>query len=107
MQFSRSFSGSEGDEGRFEEFRESSSQGTFPTYFVFIDLPKHIEFRFQDLPILQEGLVMEFDLNIKNPKDPSRSRKIQGSHILNRCILKCGGKRAGITQYIEWKAVKS
>jgi hypothetical protein len=73
---------------------------------VFLDLPKHIEFRAQDLPLLREGLVMDFNLTIRNPKDPKRTRKIEGSHVINRIILKYGGKRSGVTQYIEWMALK-
>ena len=79
--------------------------GVFPTYFIFVDLPKHIEFRAQDLPILKEGTQMEFDITLRNPKDHNKQKKIQGMHIISRSLLKYGGKRSGIVQYLEWKTM--
>ena len=96
--------GSKGNVSEFELSAQSGS-GTFPTYFVFLDLPKHIEFRFSDLPLMKEGTKVEFDMNIRNPRDPRRTKRICGLHIISRCVLKCGGKRTGITQYIEWKSI--
>lgn len=83
-----------------------SASGVFPTYFVFVDLPKHIEFRTDDLPILNKGMEMDFDVNIRNPRDPKKVKRIEGNHIASRILLKYGGKRPGITQYVEWKVMK-
>ena len=79
--------------------------GVFPTYFVFIDLPHHIEYRSQDLPLLNEGTVVDFDIQILSLKDRRRVTPVQGPHILTRGVLKYGGKRHGITQYLEWKSI--
>jgi len=109
--------GEEGREGEASSGRLSSSKlsfsklnlnqsGIFATFFVFVDLPKHIEFRSQDLPILKEGTFMDFNISIRNPKDPKKVRKIEGLHLVSRSILKYGGKRPGLTQYLEWKSVK-
>lgn len=101
---SRVFESSESRSVNKLSFTESG--GVFPTYFVFLDFPKHIEFRFQDLPLLQEGTKVDFDLTIKNPLDLKKSRKINGTYVINRSILKIGGKRSGLTQYLEWKLIK-
>jgi|688.fasta_scaffold1927774_1 hypothetical protein len=83
----------------------SPSSGIFPTYFIFTDLPKHIEFRTENLPILREGMEVDFDLNIKNPRDPKKTKRIEGTHRASRIVLKYGGKRSGFTQYVEWKII--
>jgi hypothetical protein len=82
------------------------NSGVFPTYFIFLDLPKHIEFRSQNLPILSEGLEMDFDLTIRNPRDVRKSKRISGIHVISRCLLKFGGKHSGIAQYLEWKSIR-
>lgn len=87
-----------------KDFRTTS--GCFPTYFVFTDLPKHIEFRTEDLPILKEGMEVDFELNIRNPRDPKKTKRIEGLHVITRIILKYGGKRSGFTQYVEWAVMK-
>ena len=91
---------------KFEFVVTKSNDGVFPTFFVFLDLPKHIEFRSQNLPLLKEGTIVEFNITLKNFKDPTRNKKILGPHMINRSILKYGGKRPGLTQYIEWKSMK-
>lgn len=82
-----------------------SKEGSVRTVFVFLDLPRHIEFRAGDLPLMEEGLVMEFDLSITSPKDPRRTRKIEGKYRVVRRALKFNGNRPGLkgmTQYLEW-----
>jgi hypothetical protein len=82
------------------------SRGNVRTVFVFTDLPVHIEFRAGDLPLLEEKTVLEFDLTIKNPRDPKKTRKIEGPYRVERRILKYETGReslAGLTQYLEWK----
>lgn len=83
----------------------SSSEGSVRTVFVFLDLPRHVEFRAGDLPLMEEGLEMEFDLSITSPKDPRKTRKIEGKYKVVRRALKFNGNRPGLkgmTQYLEW-----
>jgi hypothetical protein len=78
------------------------------TYFLFLDLSKHVEYRVSDMPLLEEGTVIEFDTPIKDLYDPKRSVRIQGPHRLKRRVLKYSTSktREGLTQYLEWEAVQ-
>ena len=82
------------------------NSGGIRTVFIFMDLPIHIEFRVGDCPILEKGTVVEFNAILKNPRDSSKSRHIEGPYEVNRSVLKYETGRAGflgLTQYIEWK----
>ena len=79
----------------------------FATFFVFLDLPKHVEFRASSVPLLNVGDEVEFDLTIRSLKDPKRSIPISGLHRVERRFLKFGGKRPGFSQYIEWRLIRS
>lgn len=82
------------------------STGSVQTYFVFVDLPRHVEFRSPDLPLLDEGTVVDFDLTIRSLKDPRKTLPVRGRHVVQRSLLKFGGKRAGLVQYLEWRLIK-
>lgn len=84
----------------------STTNGSIKTYFVFLDLPRHVEFRVSDMPLLEEGTLMDFDLTIRSLKNPKKTIPIQGTHTLFRRVLKFGGKRPGLAQFLEWKVVK-
>jgi hypothetical protein len=72
------------------------------TFLIFTDLPKHIEWRVSDFPILQEGESIDFDMNLINPRDTKRTRKISGSYIISRRVLKYSTtKPSGFSQYLE------
>lgn len=88
---------------KFQEFNREG--GVFPTFFIFVDLPKHIEYRVQDMPFLKEGMLVDFDFSIKDSKNPKALKIIKGLHVLNKIIYKYGGKRPGFSQYVEWKSV--
>jgi len=113
--------GSRGEEGRsmnnefdsndsffIEEVPDLENQrgsGT-QTYFVFLDLPQHLEILAGYLPLMDEGTEVEFDLSIRNPKNPSLTKKILGFYYIDRRVLnwKNSSKRkSGLIQYIEWK----
>jgi hypothetical protein len=88
----------------------SKGSGNVRTVFVFTEIPRHIEFRAGDLPILEEGTIVEMKLTIKNPRDPTKVRLVEGPHKVVRSILKYETGRAslgGLTQYLEWKSVDS
>lgn len=87
-----------------------SGGGNVRTVFVFTDLPVHIEFRAGELPLLVQGTVVEFNVVLKNPRDSTKSRRIEGPYKVHRSVLKYETGRvgmAGLTQYLEWKPVPS
>ena len=86
-----------------------SSAGNVRTVFIFTELPIHIEFRAGNFPLLGKGTVVEFDIVLKNPRDSTKSRHIEGSYKVQRSVLKYVTGRAGLsglTQYIEWIPVQ-
>jgi hypothetical protein len=89
---------------------EASGGGNVRTIFIFTDLPRHIEFRAGELPLLGKGTVVDFNVVIKNPRDSTKSRHVEGPYVVHRAILKYETGRAtitGLTQYLEWKPVAS
>ncbi len=85
------------------------SSGCVRSVFIFTDLPRHIEFRAGNLPRLERGLEIEFDLTLKNPHDSQKSRHIEGFYRAKRVVMKYStGKPSisGLTQYIEWEPVQ-
>lgn len=82
----------------------SSSSGLVRTFLVFLDLPVHYEFRASEMPLLEEGTKIEFDLELRNPKDPKRVRKVQGEYRVQRRKLVFGTSKPsvmGLSQYLE------
>jgi hypothetical protein len=80
------------------------TNGGVRTYFVFVDLPQHIEFRVTDMPILQKGMEIELDMSLRHPRNIRKVRKIEGVHTVLRRLLKYSTTRAssmGLSQYIE------
>jgi len=78
------------------------------TYLVFLDLPFHYEFRVSDMPILSEGMIIEFGLDLKDPKS-KKSRRIEGPHVLVRRKLVYSTLRSsniGLSQYLEFSKLE-
>jgi len=88
-----------------KDFIISKEEGIFPTFFIFMDLPKHLEYRVQNMPLLKEGMIVDFNLNINDLRSFRHPKIIKGNHIINKCVFKYGGKRPGLVQYVEWKAI--
>jgi hypothetical protein len=77
---------------------------------VFLELPRHVEYRVDNMPLLPEGTVVEFSLNVKNPRDPTKSRDINGPYKVIRRKLKYlsdSSSKRGLSQYLEWEPVNS
>lgn len=73
------------------------------TFLVFLDLPIHYEFRVADIPILSEGMVIEFELDLVDPKS-RKKRRVEGPHVILRRKLVYSTSRSsstGLTQYLE------
>lgn len=80
------------------------------TYYVFTDLPKHLEIRVEASRI-DPKTKQEFNMIVRIPPRKGFVKsgriklteiKISGTYIASRVIFKSGGTRAGISQYVEW-----
>lgn len=71
---------------------------------MFLDAPKHFEFRADGIPLLREGDVVDFDLRVKEP-DVRKPREVKGPYRVKRRFLKFSSgdrpSRAGFSQYLE------
>jgi hypothetical protein len=83
----------------------ASQMGSVPTYFVFNGLTRHIEYAAGNLPLFMVGDEVHFDLMSRTPTDPKRPIDISGVWVVNSRKLTFGGKRDGLTQYIEWSKI--
>lgn len=87
-----------------------AGSGVVRTVFVFLDLPVHLEFRALQMPLVPEGLVIEFDdMKIRDPAGrPGREWTIQGPHRVARRKCVYSSRRpslSGLTQYLEMRQV--
>jgi len=84
------------------------SEGKVRTVFVFLDLPRHVEYRAGDLPLIPEKTVVEFDVSLRNPRDVSKVRKVSGPYSVTRRILRYSSRPglSGLTQFLEWSPVQ-
>ncbi len=80
------------------------ASGLVRTFFVFLDLPVHIEFAVSPMPIMSEGLVIDMDMVLRNPKDPRKTREVRGPHLIHHVKLtyKSSGRTSGFSQYVEF-----
>jgi hypothetical protein len=89
-------------------YQVTKSNSHVRTFSVFLDLPRHIEFRMDDLPLLSMGTMVEFNLIIKNPRDSSKTRSVKGMYVVARTklqYLNIPGKE-GLSQYLEWEPLR-
>jgi len=76
------------------------------TIFVFINVPRHVEINAGYLPLIEEGVEMDFDFSFRSPKHPNLTRDISGTYVVERRVLRWSTSkpsRSGLTQYLEWK----
>ena len=75
--------------------------GAVRTFFVFTDLPKHIEYRVQPMPLIPEGTVIRFErLSLRDPSNRRRVRVVDGEHsVLHRRLVY--SPASGLLQYLE------
>ena len=74
------------------------------TYLVFHDLPVHIEYRVGDMPLMPEGVLITFKVNLRHPREPKRIRKVDGTYkLIKRRLIFSSEKpdARGLTQYLE------
>ena len=73
------------------------------SYFIFTDLPIHVEYAAGLLPLLNEGRVINFELSLKNPKNPKKVREVNGAYLVSKIKLTFATRdqKLGLTQYIE------
>lgn len=91
-------------EGAVMDAPSDMQNGGVRTFFVFVDLPQHIEYRAGNLPILRKGSEIEMDTSLRHPRNPKKVRRIHGVYTVVRSVLKYGTTRPslmGLTQYLE------
>lgn len=79
------------------------------TFLVFTDLPIHVEYRVEDWPLVYKGLEIIFKINLVNPRDVKKVRKINGKYkIISHKLMYSNDKSfaSGLSQYIELDFVK-
>ncbi len=78
-----------------------TSGGAVKTFLVFTDLPKHIEYMVNPMPLIPEGTVIRFErLSLRDPSDRRRVRVVEGEHsVLHRHLVY--SPSSGLLQYLE------
>lgn len=74
------------------------------TYLIFKDLPVHVEYLVQDMPLIPEGTEIYFKVNLKYPRNPRKIREVDGDfRIVKRRLIYSSEKPGaqGLTQYLE------
>lgn len=79
------------------------------TYLVFQDLPVHVEYKVSDMPLIPEGTLICFKMDLRHPREPKRIRKVDGTYkvVKRRLIYSLEKPSAqGLTQYLELNLTK-
>lgn len=84
-----------------------STSGSFRTFFIFLDLSQHIEFRAGEMPLVPKGTEFELDMSLVNPrKVGSKKINVQGVYHVARSVLRYSSRKVsalGASQYLELK----
>lgn len=91
-----------------EKSDQLETGSTVRTFLVFMDLPVHYEYRVHDMPILPEGMEIEFDTVLTNPSDPTLKRRVTGPYCVSRRKIRYSTNqpsKLGLTQYLELSPV--
>ena len=78
--------------------------GNMRTFFIFLDLPLHFEFRVSNAPLFNVGSSFHVRLNLRNPKDPKRLREINGEYSVKQAKVVYSNEvpsKQGWSQYLE------
>lgn len=81
-----------------------ASGGGVKTFFVFTDLPKHVEYKVHPMPLVPEGTVLRIDrVSLRDPADPRRVRIVEGEHrvVNRRLVYSASSTLSGLLQYLE------
>lgn len=78
-----------------------ASGGSVRTFFVFVDLPKHVEYKVHPMPLLPDGTTLRMDrISLKDPSDRRRVRVVEGEYrVMNRRLVY--STSLGLLQYLE------
>jgi hypothetical protein len=79
----------------------SEASGSVKTFFVFMDLPKHVEYKVHPMPLVPEGTVLRIDrISLRDPSDRRRVRIVEGEYtIMNKRLVY--STSSGLLQYLE------
>lgn len=77
------------------------------TFFVFLDIPVHVEYHAGDVPLMLEKTVIGFRASLRNPRNLKQVRKIDGDYEVfrRRLLYSTEGQNAGLVQYLELKPI--
>ena len=100
------FTGAAGEESleSYQIDRSGALNSGVRTFFIFTDLPQHLEYRAGEMPLIPEWQTITLDLSLRNPRNPTKVRRVQGDYQVSKQILKYSSsdrKRMGLTQYLE------
>lgn len=76
---------------------------------MFLDVPKHVELRVDGFPLLEEGTVVNFDLQVKE-HGGRKARDVKGPYLVKRRVLSFSTgrpSRTGFSQYLEVEPEKA
>lgn len=85
------------------------SSGLIRTFFVFLELQAHVEYRVSDLPLMPEGVLIDLSMSLRHPTNPKRARTVDGTYLIRRRKLVYttqSPKKMGLTQYLEIEPTK-
>ena len=86
-----------------------NSTGLVRTFFIFSDLTIRYEFRVSDGPYLPTGSEICLKMNLRNPKNPSRIRKIDGVYRVEKCKIVYSNEiasKTGWSQYLDLRVIE-
>lgn len=83
----------------------SVGSGGLRTFFVFKDLPRHVEFHAGRVPLIPVGESIHMDIELRSPRDRTRTRKVEGLYVIGSRTLRYSAAH-GLTQYLELDPVR-
>lgn len=88
---------------KFYEMVPTPTVSGIKTIFIFNEIPYHYELNAGHLPLLDQGLEVEFDLNVNGIIEKKHFKiHIQGIRRVDRKYLKYCVEDGGLVQYLEW-----
>ena len=83
---------------------DKNYDGSVRTFFIFMDLPQHLEFRVANMPLMVVKTEIELGIALKNPRNPRKTLRIQGPYVVTRRVFRYSSTRPssmGLSQYLE------
>lgn len=95
------------DTKTYEMIQSDSQTNGIRTVFIFLEIPYHYELQAGYLPILNDGLSVDFDIEIKCViSGKMTGYEVRGVRTIKRKSLKYNVKLGGLCQFIEWATME-